>query len=86
MLTSSSPTLTCPVGRIEIGEGHPYSLFVGRGYVLIVTSGKVMPLDGDVPADGRFIPKPYSARHVANILHEMVGGSLWPSRRIVSRL
>jgi CheY-like chemotaxis protein len=40
---------------------------------LIVTSGKVMPLDGDIPADGRFIPKPYNARHVANILHEMIG-------------
>jgi CheY-like chemotaxis protein len=45
---------------------------------LIVTSGKIALQYGDIPLDARFIPKPYDARHVANILNEMIGRSPRP--------
>lgn len=37
---------------------------------LIVTSGKVALRAGDIPADGRFLTKPYSSEQIANILAE----------------
>lgn len=38
---------------------------------LIVTSGKEIVRPSDLPHGGRFIPKPYTARMVANVLHAM---------------
>ena len=38
---------------------------------LIVTSGKVTLNPGDIPPDGRFLAKPYSARQVADVISEL---------------
>lgn len=38
---------------------------------LIVTSGKVMLNPGDLPLDGRFLAKPYSADQIVSLLSEL---------------
>ncbi|HEY5336610.1 MAG TPA: response regulator [Rhizomicrobium sp.] len=38
---------------------------------LIVTSGKHMVHPSDLPTGGRFIPKPYNARMVTSVLHDL---------------
>jgi len=38
---------------------------------LIVTSGLIRPKEGEFPADGRFLPKPYAADHLAAVLREL---------------
>jgi CheY-like chemotaxis protein len=38
---------------------------------LIVTSGKVVLREVDILTDGRFLLKPYDARQVVNVLHEL---------------
>ena len=40
---------------------------------LILTSGLVLPGEEDLPADGRFIRKPYQAEHVIATLRELLG-------------
>ncbi len=46
------------------------------GIGIVITSGKVRPKDGDVPAQGRFIRKPYSEKQVI----EAIRGVLAPHR------
>jgi CheY-like chemotaxis protein len=38
---------------------------------IIATSGQVMLGEQDLPARGRFVPKPYSAAQIANTLREL---------------
>jgi CheY-like chemotaxis protein len=40
---------------------------------IVVTSGQVGVKPGDLPAEGRFFPKPYDPSQVAQVLHELVG-------------
>ncbi|MGH6878662.1 MAG: response regulator [Rhizomicrobium sp.] len=41
------------------------------GTAVVLTSGRNILRDEDLPDDGRFILKPYSAGQVANVLHEV---------------
>jgi CheY-like chemotaxis protein len=40
---------------------------------IVVTSGQLKVEPWQLPAEGRFVPKPYDATQVATVLHEMVG-------------
>ena len=40
---------------------------------LIVTSGLIVPYEGELPANGRFIKKPYNAEQVTAALRELFG-------------
>ena len=40
--------------------------------LLLITSGAVKLRADDLPDDGRFIPKPYDGRHVADLIHELL--------------
>ncbi len=42
------------------------------GIGIIITSGKVRPKDGDVPAQGRFIRKPYSEEQVIGAIRALL--------------
>ena len=42
---------------------------------LILTSGLKVP-EGDLPENGRFIPKPYSPEEVTTVLRELFGAQL----------
>jgi CheY-like chemotaxis protein len=42
---------------------------------IIATSGRFKVNDGDLPAGGRFLPKPYSAGQILGALREMGGGA-----------
>jgi two-component system, response regulator PdtaR len=42
---------------------------------IIATSGRFSVRDGDLPAGGRFLPKPYSAGQILGALREMGGGA-----------
>jgi CheY-like chemotaxis protein len=46
---------------------------------LILTSG--VPDEGEFSANGRFIAKPYTAEHVATVLHELFASKPAPYRR-----
>ena len=39
---------------------------------ILVTSGKQAPLQGVLPADSRFMPKPYSPEGVLQTIHQML--------------
>jgi two-component system, response regulator PdtaR len=39
---------------------------------LIVTSGKMVVKEADLPEGGRFIPKPYNMRSITNVLQEIL--------------
>jgi len=41
---------------------------------LIVTSGLILPGEGDIPAGGRFIRKPYKMDDVISTIHELLAG------------
>jgi CheY-like chemotaxis protein len=38
---------------------------------LLLTSGRYWVRDGDIPARGRFLPKPYSPSEVVEALHQL---------------
>ena len=38
---------------------------------VVLTTGKVIVRDKDLPEDNRFIPKPFSSDQVARVLHEL---------------
>jgi len=40
---------------------------------VVLTSGKTILRDRDIPDEGRFLLKPYSHNQVENVLHELVG-------------
>jgi CheY-like chemotaxis protein len=40
---------------------------------VVITSGKMMLRDEDIPDEGRFLPKPYNSRQLTHVLHELVG-------------
>jgi DNA-binding NtrC family response regulator len=40
---------------------------------IIMTSGKVKPLPGDVPSRARFLPKPYAEARMLAAVREMIG-------------
>lgn len=40
---------------------------------VVLTSGKVLLRDKDIPDAGRFLLKPYSSYQVENVLHDLVG-------------
>jgi CheY-like chemotaxis protein len=42
---------------------------------IIATSGRFHVRDGDLPAGGRFLPKPYSSGQILGALREMGGGA-----------
>jgi CheY-like chemotaxis protein len=46
---------------------------------IIVTSGLTCPAGGDLPANGRFIPKPYRPEHVISAIRELFDPSLSPA-------
>jgi DNA-binding NtrC family response regulator len=41
---------------------------------IIATSGHYQITSDDLPSGGKFIPKPYSFRHVADVIHEVIAG------------
>ena len=41
--------------------------------VLVVTSAATRLTNGDIPDDGRFVPKPYDGRHVAGLIRDLLG-------------
>ena len=41
---------------------------------IVATSGLVDVGEKDLPEGGRFLPKPYQPREVADVLHELTGG------------
>jgi DNA-binding NtrC family response regulator len=41
---------------------------------IIATSGQYQITSDDLPSGGKFIPKPYSFRHVADVIHEVIAG------------
>jgi CheY-like chemotaxis protein len=47
---------------------------------LILTSGLNAPDKSEFPANGRFIAKPYTAKHVATVLHELFASKRAPYR------
>jgi CheY-like chemotaxis protein len=47
---------------------------------LILTSGLNAPDEGEFPANGRFIRKPYAAEHIATALHELFASNPAPYR------
>ncbi|HEY4941450.1 MAG TPA: response regulator [Rhizomicrobium sp.] len=47
---------------------------------LIVASGRKVPAEGELPANGRFILKPYTPEHVAAVLRELFGSQPAPDR------
>lgn len=44
------------------------------GIGIVITSGKVRPKEGDVPALGRFIRKPYSEEQVIGAIRAVLAG------------
>lgn len=38
---------------------------------LILTSGRLIVRDEDIPDEGRFIPKPFGPTQIANVLHSL---------------
>ena len=40
---------------------------------IIATSGHYVMRDGDLPADGVFLPKPYTSESVSTLLHKLTG-------------
>ena len=44
---------------------------------LIVTSGRHLPQPGDLPEGGRFLSKPYQAKDLSTVLHQVVGYKCW---------
>ncbi|MCJ2020577.1 response regulator [Methylobacterium sp. E-065] len=40
---------------------------------IIMTSGKVLPVPGDVPSRARFLPKPYADARMLSAVREMIG-------------
>jgi hypothetical protein len=48
---------------------------------VIVTSGLTVPDDGELPANGRFIQKPYNAEQVTAALRELFGHDPIPAQR-----
>lgn len=43
---------------------------------IVITSGKVRPKDGDVPAQGRFVRKPYTEEQVLNAIRAVLAPHL----------
>lgn len=43
------------------------------GIGIVITSGKVRPAPGDVPADGQFIRKPYTEEQVLGAIRRLIG-------------
>lgn len=43
------------------------------GLCIVITSGQDHLRAGAMPESGRFVPKPYRADHVANLIGEMIG-------------
>ncbi|WP_342154260.1 response regulator [Methylorubrum sp. SB2] len=41
---------------------------------IVITSGKVRPKDGDVPAQGRFVRKPYTEEQVIGAIRAVLAG------------
>src|SRR3954447_4342736 len=41
---------------------------------IVATSGRVNVNETDLPAGGRFLPKPYSSHQIAGVLRELIGG------------
>ena len=41
--------------------------------VVVITSGAVKLGRDQIPDDGRFVPKPYDGRRVAELIHELLG-------------
>jgi CheY-like chemotaxis protein len=41
------------------------------GIAIVIASGRTCPNEGDIPAGGRFIAKPYGARTIARTLSEV---------------
>jgi CheY-like chemotaxis protein len=41
---------------------------------IVATSGRVHVRENDLPAGGRFLPKPYSPREVTGVLRELTSG------------
>jgi CheY-like chemotaxis protein len=41
---------------------------------IVATSGRVHVRENDLPAGGRFLPKPYSPREVTGVLRELMSG------------
>ncbi len=41
--------------------------------VLVVTSAAARLTHSDIPDDGRFVPKPYDGRHVAELIRDLLG-------------
>ncbi len=41
--------------------------------VLVVTSAASRLTHSDIPDDGRFVPKPYDGRHVAELIRDLLG-------------
>lgn len=39
---------------------------------IVATSGRARIADGDLPAGGRFLPKPYSAAEITATLRELI--------------
>jgi CheY-like chemotaxis protein len=39
---------------------------------VVITSGKTILRDKDIPPDGRFLLKPYSSQQIEKVLHELV--------------
>jgi CheY-like chemotaxis protein len=39
---------------------------------ILVTSGKLIPPESDLPTRGRFFPKPYDPAHIVGTLREMI--------------
>jgi len=40
---------------------------------IVATSGRAKPSAKDLPSNSCFLPKPYSAREVVSVLHEVTG-------------
>ena len=41
---------------------------------IVATSGHVNVAETDLPAGGRFLPKPYSPQQITGVLRELIGG------------